>query len=308
LNYSKIRFVATKVRACLELMRPPNIITAFADILAGFAAAGGVMVIAGDRILIDPAGVGWLLLATFGLYGGGVVYNDVFDAELDARERPERPIPGRRISKAGASFLGSALYLFGVVSAFQVNQVAGWLAVVIVILTLIYDSKAKKSAVFGPLFMGLCRGGNLMLGAAILPEMIQEIWYLILLPIVYISSITLVSRGEVFGGSAIHGKLALFMVLLVIAGIAALHYSDRFEIIPALPFLFFFIISVLPAFYRASVTPEAALIKKAVKRGVVSLVLMNSAIAAGYAGIFAGIVVSLLFFITILTSRLFAVT
>ncbi len=297
-----------KIRACLELMRPPNIITAFADIFAGFAAAGGILMLTDGDILIEPSGLGWLLLATFGLYGGGVVYNDVFDAELDAKERPERPIPSQRISRFGASLLGAVLYLTGVLSAFQVNPVAGWLAVIIVIMTLIYDGKAKHSVVFGPMFMGFCRGGNLLLGAAILPEMIPDIWYLAFFPIVYIASITLVSRGEVSGGRKAHGKLALGMNLLVIAGLAGLHFSDHFEILRALPFLLIFIFAVLPSFYRAVVNTDAGTIKKAVKRGVISIVLLNSVIAAGFSGIILGIIVLTLFIITIITSRLFAVT
>ncbi|NEP43227.1 MAG: UbiA family prenyltransferase, partial [Okeania sp. SIO2H7] len=75
--------------AYLQLMRPANIITAHADILVGYAASGAT----------DPYRLGWLLLATTGLYGDGVVFNDVFDAELDAIERPERPIPSDRASR-----------------------------------------------------------------------------------------------------------------------------------------------------------------------------------------------------------------
>lgn len=298
----------TKFRACLVLMRPPNIITAFADILAGFAAAGGILAISGAGIQIEPAGLGWLLLATFGLYGGGVVFNDVFDADLDAKERPERPIPAGKISKNTASLLGVALYLIGVLSAVQVNHYAGWLAIFIVVLTLVYDSKAKHSVVFGPLFMGLCRGGNLLLGAAILPEAIDKIWFLLFFPVVYIAAITLVSRGEVSGGSRVHGRLSFVMILCVILGLPALSFFDAFDILPALPFLILFAISVLPAFYRASVYPDAGRIKKAVKRGVISLVLLNSVIAAGYSDILMGVIVLGVFIGSILTAKLFAVT
>src|SRR5690625_7929872 len=97
-----------KARAALELMRPANIITAFADILAGFAAAGGVLALTSSGFDLEPDGVGWLLLATFGLYGGGIVFNDVFDASIDAEERPERAIPSGRISGLEASEIGRA--------------------------------------------------------------------------------------------------------------------------------------------------------------------------------------------------------
>ncbi|MGB3292783.1 MAG: hypothetical protein WBB01_07355, partial [Phormidesmis sp.] len=78
----------SSIRAYLQLMRPANVVTAWADILAGYAAGLGVGVIAFPSTTLV-----WLLLATTGLYAGGVVFNDVFDAELDTVERPERPIP-----------------------------------------------------------------------------------------------------------------------------------------------------------------------------------------------------------------------
>lgn len=85
-----------KLLSYLRLMRPANIVTSVADILLGFAASGlvqnpffsdGHFNISGLDALL------WLILSTIGLYGGGVVFNDVFDAELDKVERPERPIP-----------------------------------------------------------------------------------------------------------------------------------------------------------------------------------------------------------------------
>jgi 4-hydroxybenzoate polyprenyltransferase len=77
---SAIEQNGSKIRASLELMRPANIVTAFSDILAGFAAAGGALYILGGDSNSQFAGLGWLLVSTFGLYGGGVVMNDVFDA------------------------------------------------------------------------------------------------------------------------------------------------------------------------------------------------------------------------------------
>lgn len=84
----------------------------------------------------------------------------------------------------------------GILTAFQVNQTAGFIAITTAILTIIYDSKAKHSVVFGPLFMGLCRGGNLLLGISIIPGILYNYWFLAFIPIVYIASITLISRGR----------------------------------------------------------------------------------------------------------------
>ncbi|NBC64957.1 MAG: UbiA-like protein EboC [Bacteroidetes bacterium] len=289
-------------------MRPANNVTAFADILAGFAVAGGVIIFTGEAVLFSHEGLWWLLLSTFGLYGGGVVFNDVFDAELDAVERPERAIPSGLVTKFQASLLGTLLHLIGVITAFQVNQTAGFIAITIAILTIIYDSKAKHSVVFGPLFMGLCRGGNLLLGISIVPGILFQSWFLAFIPIVYIASITLISRGEVSGGNKMHGYIAVGMLTTVMIALLIFTFIPEYSLLTALPFLLLFAWMVFPAYLNAAINPEALTIKNAVKRGVLSLIFLNSVIAAGFSGLILGLIVALLFPISLLFSKLFAVT
>ncbi len=297
-----------KARAALELMRPANIITAFADILAGFAAAGGVLALTSSGFDLEPDGVGWLLLATFGLYGGGIVFNDVFDASIDAEERPERAIPSGRISGLEASAMGIVLFLIAGFAALQVNTLALILTVAIALCTLIYNAWAKHSAVAGPLFMGLCRGGNFLLGGSLLPSGLAHIWYIALIPIIYISAITLISRGEVGGGSRLHGKTALYMIVFVLLLIPLFSLFQEFNFLISLPFYLLFAYMVLPPFKKASDSLMADDIRKAVKRGVVSLVIFNSVLAAGFAGWTAGVIVLLLFPLSAGVARLFSVT
>src|SRR5690625_7783443 len=108
------------------------------------------------------------MLESFGLYGCGIVYNDVFDASIDAEERPERAIPSGRISGLEASAMGIVLFLIAGFAALQVNTLALILTVAISLCTLIYNAWAKHSAVAGTLFMGLCRGGNFLMCASVL--------------------------------------------------------------------------------------------------------------------------------------------
>ncbi|MES2797444.1 MAG: UbiA family prenyltransferase, partial [Bacteroidota bacterium] len=86
----------------LQLMRPANLVTAIADILAGLSIAK--FAFSTEFLSIQPAIL--LCIATIGLYGGGVVFNDVFDANLDAVERPERAIPSGKVSKINATIFG----------------------------------------------------------------------------------------------------------------------------------------------------------------------------------------------------------
>ncbi len=300
--------LADRIRALLELMRPANIITAFADIIAGFAAAGGIIILEYSSIATIPPELVQLLLSTFGLYGGGVVFNDVFDAELDAKERPERAIPSGRISKSAAILLGAGLLLIGVISAFTVNYEAGFLSIAITFFVLLYDYWGKHSSLWGPLFMGLCRGGNLLLGAMVFPFLIGSLWFLALIPIAYIGAITLISQGEVHGGDQTSGYIGLGLVLMVTGALLLLGLQSSYNTLIALPFVIVFGSLVIPSFLKAALTPEAALIKKAVKRGVLSLILLNSALAAGFAGWTMGIITALLLPLSLLIAKLFDVT
>src|SRR5262245_19490117 len=74
----------------LHAVRLPNLFTAGADSLAGWLICGGA--------LAAVAGWGPLVLASMAFYAGGFALNDVFDLELDRRERPARPLPSGAIS------------------------------------------------------------------------------------------------------------------------------------------------------------------------------------------------------------------
>ncbi|MEG9327246.1 UbiA-like protein EboC [Salinimicrobium catena] len=287
----------------LKLMRPANIITAFADILAGAAiVAGGLMVFGNVDLYL-------LLIATAGLYGGGVVLNDYFDAELDKIERPERPIPSGQVTKKQAFILGVSLYVVGITAAFFVNTVSGSLAVIIAILATLYDAKGKHLNWIGPLNMGLCRGFNLLLGMSVLPSVIFQNWYLLFIPVVYIAAITSISKGEVSGSTRKPLYVAAFFYLIVIAAIAYLGWeSEANSLLASLVFVALFAVFILPPLAKAIKEPSAKRIQAAVKVGIISLIVMNAAIAASSAGLFFGLVVLSLLPFSFLTGKLFPVT
>lgn len=295
-------------RATLELMRPANIVTAFADILAGVSAAAGILILTYPDLFIVQIQIFWLLIATFGLYGGGVVFNDVFDANLDADERPERAIPSGRVSKTYASILGSFLLLLGIFSAYQVNESTGLISIFISVCALFYDAKAKHYKMLGPLFMGSCRGGNLMLGVALFPETLTTLWPLALIPVIYIAAITLISQDEIKGGSKITGIIASGTVILITAVLLFLAIFPTYNWVTSLPFTLFFGVMVIPPFIQATNNPLPENIQKAVKRGVLSLIILNSAIAAGFSGLLVGVIILLLLPLSILLAKIFAVT
>ncbi|MFD1144229.1 UbiA-like protein EboC [Larkinella insperata] len=288
--------------ALLRLTRPANLITAIADVMAGMAIAGYFLILDAD-----PAPVVWLCLSTVGLYGGGVVFNDVFDAELDAVERPERPIPSGQVSLGAATSLAVILLAIGIAAAWMVNPTAGWLAVAIAVASLVYDKFGKHNAILGPLNMGLCRGLNLALGISILPDQVFVWGALGLIPIIYIAAITMISRGEVHGGNTVTLRMAGLLYGLVIGCIGAIaQRKDQFG--TAFPFLLLFGYFIFPPLWRAVREPAGPNIGMAVKAGVLSLIVMNAAWVAAFASFPLAMLVVCLLPLSRLLAKVFAVT
>jgi 4-hydroxybenzoate polyprenyltransferase len=305
--------IFTIVLAYLKLTRPANILTAIADILMGFAAAGAIAEISFTHILPlqNPflvENLFWLVIATSTLYGGGVVFNDVFDAKLDQKERPERPIPSGYASIRGASIIGALLFGIGILTASQVSVLSFIIAATITLLALSYNKISKHHPVLGPINMGLCRSFNLLLGISCLPFTLHQLWPLALIPLIFIGAITLISQGEVHGGNKLLLKYALSLYILVVLIIMSLNFLLEFKTMDTLPFLILFMFMIFPPLLKSIKSLQPSNIKLAVKAGVLSLIVLNATISAGFAGWVYGLIIICLLPISVLIAKGFAVT
>ena len=289
----------------LVLMRPANIVTAISDIVAGVAIAGALSFGFSSIQISDFV---YLILSTIGLYGGGIVFNDVFDVEIDKVERPERPIPSGKVTYKQAVFLGSFLLFFGVGFASLVSIVSMLIAIAIVIASLVYDKYAKHHIIAGPLNMGICRGLNLLLGMSILSGQLPGFWMICFIPIVFIAAITLTSQGEVLGNNKMSITFALSLDLIVAGVIILLAWNGIMNFWTVLPFVLLWITMNLSAKLKAITTNEPKFIMRAVKMGVLSLIPLNASYVAGFSNWTYGLAVLLLLPISIILSKKFAVT
>ena len=255
-------------------MRPANLVTAVADVLAGLSLA----VLAGNASPLATGQPVWFLVgSTVGLYGGGVVLNDVFDAQLDAVERPERPIPSGRVTLSQASALGVGLLVLGIALALFYSPATGGIAALIAGLAVFYDRFGKHVAWFGPVNMGLCRGVNLLLGVgASGTSAVLALWWLALVPVVYIAAITMISRGEVHGSSRKTLYIAAGLYLLVSsAQLIVANHAQALLLTVGFVFLHLFLIG--KPLIEAIQNPVGPNIGRAVKSGVLSLIVMDAA-------------------------------
>ena len=298
---------ASRYVAYMQLMRPANIVTAIADVLAGYAI-GKAFSFGLTNELLNIQLLFWLGLSTIGLYGGGVVFNDVFDAETDKIERPERPIPSGKSSIQGAVILGTLLFIIGVTAAYMVSVTSFSIAIIIMFLALLYDKFFKHYALLGPINMGLCRGLNLLLGMSVISNSLSERWFIALIPIVYISAITMVSQGEVHGRNPVALKRGGILYLLVIIGIMLLGVLTGFNLLPTLPFLMLFFLLIFPPLLTAIKQNQPENIRNVVKAGIMSLIVMNASIAAGFEGWAYGLIILGLLPLSVFIARQFEVT
>ena len=301
--------MASKAIAYLRMMRPANIVTSVADVLAGIAIAGYFTNLPLLTNSFYP--VVLLCLSTIGLYGGGIVFNDVFDAELDKKERPERAIPSGLVSKGEATAFGVFLLLWGIGFAYAQGPQSGLIAVFIAFFALLYNRVSKHHNFFGPLNMGFCRGLNLLLGISIITGAMVQWYYLAAVPILYIFSITMISRGEVHGGNKKNLYIGATLYLIVIF---AIHFISSHQgvwprtMLYTLVFLVPFGLMIFKPLAVAIKDPAGKNIGAAVKAGVISLILMDAAWAAAFGAIYPAIFIACLLPISIGFSKWFAVT
>ncbi|WP_116126989.1 UbiA-like protein EboC [Lewinella sp. IMCC34183] len=289
------------LRPYLTLLRPANLVTAVADVLAGASVAAAV---SGHWSEALP----WLCLATLGLYGGGVVFNDVFDVDLDRIERPERALPSGEVTLASAILLGGLCLLGGIGLAGIAGGDSAAIALAVAALALLYDARAKHHPVFGPLFMGLCRGGNLLLGISLSAAALHAYWWLGVLPVVFIAAITLTSRGEVGGNNRASIQLALALDTAVAVALLLIGRFTLADLGPALPFLLLWYGMNARAKVAAIRENRPDRIRTAVKTGVLSLIPLNACLAAAFMGLPAGGLVLLLLPLSYGLARYFSVT
>jgi len=256
----------TRVADYLDLVRAPASLTVLGDALVGALSARGP---GGD----GPLRVGALAAASVCLYSAGMALNDWADADLDALERPERPIPSGRISRDRALAVGVGLTALGVGAAFAAGRRSGLVSVALAGALWAYDTVFKPTAA-GPVVMAVCRGLDVMMGAA------GPGWRSALVPAGAVAAhtvaVTAISRGEVDGSTATTGRVAVATSVAVAAS-GLLGRSNRSAaVLGGARYL----AAILPGQLAVARDPGAAQARDATRAGIRAVVPLQSALAA----------------------------
>ncbi|TQM79296.1 4-hydroxybenzoate polyprenyltransferase [Saccharothrix saharensis] len=185
------------MRAYAELVRAPAALTVLGDTLVGAAAAGAPL--RGKRLLLP--------LASVALYWSGMALNDWADRELDAVERPERPIPSGRVRPRAALTAAAALSATGLgLAAAAGGRDALAVAAPLAVAVWSYDTVLKDTPA-GPLAMAACRALDVLMGAG--RDRVRTALPAAAAMAAHTAGVTVLSRGEVRGASPGTAKAVL---------------------------------------------------------------------------------------------------
>lgn len=264
-------------RSVMDLVRLPAVLSVPGDCLLGHASAGAPG---------NAARTAGLAGSSCLLYLGGMALNDYADRDVDAVERPQRPIPSGRVQPGFALRLAQALTAAGVITAGLAGGRRSLAVAVPLAATIWAYDLALKNTPAGPVAMAGCRALDVLLGAS--PAAISSA----LAPAAVVGghtfAVTVVSRHEAAGGSRAVGRGAVCAatVVTVAAGAFAVRRLRGTPRARALaPGAAALLAVYASSFGRASVEatrdPSATRLQRVVGAGVLGLIPLEAAMLAG---------------------------
>ena len=264
-------------RSLMDLVRLPAVLSVPGDSLLGHASASAPA---------NPARTVGLAGSSCLLYLGGMALNDYADRDVDAVERPHRPIPSGRVQADFALHLAQALTAAGVVTAGLAGGRRSLAVAVPLAATIWAYDLALKNTPAGPVAMAGCRALDVLLGAS--PAAIAPA----LAPAAVVGghtlAVTVVSRHEASGGSPAVGRGAACAaaVVTVAAGAFAIRRLRGVPHVRALaPSAAGLLAVYASSFGRASVDaardPSAPRLQRVVGAGVLGLIPLEAAMLVG---------------------------
>jgi len=210
--------------AWLELARLSNAPTVATNALVGAAIATVWGRSHGAISTPEPWQMLTLAAAMVAMYAAGMMLNDWFDQEIDARERPRRPLPSGRIAPATALNVAITLLGLGAILACAVQRTV-WPWVLLLAAAIVAYNRLHARAWIGVPLMALCRALAIAVPALALNPVDAAPWPLLAwfaLPLAaYVVLVSVVARREVGPPSALRWA-GILLVLPALAPIVAL--------------------------------------------------------------------------------------
>lgn len=222
-------------RVALQLGRVSNLPTVWTNAIAGIVLTGYVV----PDYRVIP-----IIIALSLLYIGGMFLNDYYDADIDAIERPERPIPSGKVSKNLVSEWAGFMMLVALAILWGVGGIFAAMSGMFLVAFIIVYNRFHKNNPISPLLMGMCR---------VFVYLTAAICYVVILPLnvfigaglllAYLIGLTYIAKQENLG------KVENLWPLLFLAAPVVYGGYEMFFYLPLAPFWVLFTGWVLVALY-----------------------------------------------------------
>jgi len=290
-----------------QLFRIPNIFTVPPDIMAGYFITATIKsnVINYNDLLI-------LGFSSVFLYVGGLITNDLFDFDIDKKERPNRPLPSGKINKNTTIFLSFLFLGSGFLLALSMSLTSALVSVILVMMILSYNYKLKNG-VSRPFLMGSIRALNVFYGSTSNNDFLQNSYfngsssmdYTILVNLliatvavfVHIFTLTLISTRETVVEIKKFKKLinlknvyvTYLSIFIFILSLGVIFLSNK---ILFLSFFIVFLSAVTFIFFKKikKENLESQDIQFIVKDMIILLILLDASFVTGSSGFYLGII------------------
>lgn len=278
------------IKDYLVLVRLPNLFTLPSNILVGMATVSSLA-------FTLTSFTQFLLLVTISvlLYCVGIVLNDLYDFDIDKKERPNRPLPSGKISRRSAIVLVAIFSTIALILSVQVSFSTLVISSILFSVIFGYD-KYLKNTHAGPFTIASARVMNILLGTSVSLRSVDSysqivtLTFVLIITFVYVSLIGFISRYEVHGFSD-NTKLLLprAIVATVISSIILFSLMGFFKLesLIILSLFSFIMIISFSRIYRR----DSGRTQRIVRNMILSIIVLDSTFLTGIIGIELGLVV-----------------
>lgn len=278
------------IKDYLVLVRLPNLFTLPSNILVGMATVSSLA-------FTLTSFTQFLLLVTISvlLYCVGIVLNDLYDFDIDKKERPNRPLPSGKISRRSAIVLVAIFSTLALILSLQVSFSTLVISSILFSVIFGYD-KYLKNTHAGPFTIASARVMNILLGTSVSLRSVDSysqivtLTFVLIITFVYVSLIGFISRYEVHGFSD-NTKLLLppAIVATVISSIILFTLMGFFKLesLIILSLFSFIMIISFSRIYRR----DSGRTQQIVRNMILSIIVLDSTFLTGIIGIELGLVV-----------------
>jgi lysylphosphatidylglycerol synthetase-like protein (DUF2156 family) len=278
------------IKDYLALVRLPNLFTLPSNILVGMATVSSLA-------FTLTSFSQFLLLVTISvlLYCVGIVLNDLYDFDIDKKERPNRPLPSGKISRRSAIVLVAIFSTLALILSLQVSFSTLVISSILFSVIFGYD-KYLKNTYAGPFTIASARVMNILLGTSVSLRSVDSysqivtLTFILIITFVYVSLIGFISRYEVHGFSD-NTKLLLppAIVATVISSIILFTLMGFFKLesLIILSLFSFIMIISFSRIYRR----DSGRTQQIVRNMILSIIVLDSTFLTGIIGIELGLVV-----------------